>query len=76
MLVPDEADALFTVPLAVDTVQTKLAPIGVDVNAILVALPEQMDEDDGVAVAAGIGFTVTGTVMDEPAQPLLVGVTI
>jgi hypothetical protein len=76
MLVPDEADALFTVPLAVDTVQAKLAPVGVDVNAILVVLPEQIDKDEGVAVAVGLGFTVTGTVMAEPAQLFNVGVTL
>ena len=40
------------------------------------AMPEQMVCDDGVAVATGLGLTVTVTVMGVPAHPFAVGVTV
>jgi hypothetical protein len=58
MLVPEEADALFTVPLAVDTVHVKLAPLGLDDSAIFVVDPEQTPAGLGVAVATGLLLTV------------------
>ena len=74
--VPELADAPFTVPLAVAAVQAKDAPVGVDVNAILVAEPLKIFADDGVAVAEGFGFTVIATVIGEPVQLFIVGVTV
>ena len=72
-----EASAMtFTVPLAVAAVQAKDAPVGVDVNAILVAEPLKIFADDGVAVAEGFGFTVIATVIGEPVQLFIVGVTV
>jgi len=74
--VPELAEAPVTVPLAVEAVHVKLAPVGVDVNAMFVAPPVQTFADDGVAVAVGFGFTVTATVIGEPAQLFKVGVTV
>jgi hypothetical protein len=76
MEVPELAEVPFTVPLAVAAVQAKLAPVGVDVNAMSVALPLQMVAEAGVAVAFGLGFTVTATVTGEPTQLFSVGVTV
>jgi hypothetical protein len=46
------------------------------VNAIEVALPEQIAEEAGVAVAEGAGFTVTVAVIAEPLQVPTVGVIV
>lgn len=47
-----------------------------DVNAIFVAALLQIVCEAGVAVAAGLGFTVTTTFVVEPAQLLAVGVMV
>ena len=58
-------------------VQLNTVPVTLPVNAIVVmAEPEQMVCDGGVATASGIGFTTTVAVMDEPVQPLAVGVMV
>jgi hypothetical protein len=46
------------------------------VNAIEEVLPEQKVCEFGVAVADGIGFTVIGTVMVDPAQLAAEGVMV
>jgi ABC-type cobalamin transport system permease subunit len=46
------------------------------VSAIEVALFEQMLCEPGVAVADGIGLTVTVAVMTDPAQEPAVGVIV
>ena len=74
--VPELAEVPFTVPLAVAAVHAKLAPVGVEVNAMFVAVPLQMAADAGVAVPVGFGFTVTATVTGEPVQLFKVGVTV
>ena len=74
--VPEPADEPVTVPLAVAAVHANVAPVGVEVNAILVAEPLQVDAEVGVAVAAGFGFTVTATVTGVPGQLFNVGVTV
>ena len=74
--VPELAEVPFTVPVAVAAVHAKLAPVGVEVKAMEVAVPLQIVADDGVAVAVGFGFTVTATVIGEPAQLFKVGVTV
>ena len=73
---PELADVPVTVPLAVAAVHAKDAPVGVDVNAMFVAVPLQTDADAGVAVAVGVGFTVTATVTGVPGQLFNVGVTV
>lgn len=47
-----------------------------ELNAIELALPEQIVCEDGVAVATGAGFTVTVAVIAVPLQPFAVGVTV
>ena len=74
--VPELADVPLTVPLAVAAVHAKLAPVGVEVNAMFVAEPLQIVAEAGVAVAVGFGFTVTATVIGEPVQLFNVGVTV
>ena len=58
------------------TVHEKVVPATLLVSAIDVAVPEQIVCDEGVAVAAGIGFTVTVTVIGVPTHPLAVGVIV
>jgi hypothetical protein len=59
-----------------ETVQSKVAPAGVEVREILVAVPEQIVCNAGVANADGIGFTVITTSIGVPGQPVSVGVTV
>lgn len=54
----DPLPALAPLALFSETVQAKVAPTGVELNAIPVVKPLQMDCDVGVAVTVGIGFTV------------------
>ena len=54
----------------------KVVPATLLLSAIDVAPPEQKLCELGVAVAEGIGFTLTVTVMGEPAQLLAVGVIV
>ena len=46
------------------------------VNAMEEAVPEQIVSEDGVAVAAGAGLTVTVTVIGVPGHPLKSGVMV
>lgn len=54
----------------------KVLPLTVLVNPTLLVVPLQIVDEDGVAVATGLGFTVTSTVKDVPAHPLAVGTTV
>jgi hypothetical protein len=45
------------------------------VNETLAATPEQIVCEFGVAVATGVGVTVTGTVIAAPEHPAAVGIT-
>jgi hypothetical protein len=58
------------------TVQAKVVPANVLVRAMDGAVPEQIVWDPGVAVATGVGFTVTSTDSGVPAHPLAVGVMV
>lgn len=58
-----------------NTVQEKLVPGTVLVKAIEVLSPEQKVSDVGVAVATGVGFTVTVTIIGFPVQPFAVEAT-
>jgi len=42
----------------------------------VIAVPEQMVCDDGVATAFGVGFTSIDTVTGGPLHPLAVGVIV
>jgi len=58
------------------TVQAKVVPETLLVSAMDGAVTEHIVCDAGVAVTIGIGFTVTTTVIGDPAQPLAVGVMV
>jgi hypothetical protein len=58
------------------TVQANVVPVTVLLRATEVDVPEQMVCDTGVAVATGVGLTVTTTVIGDPAHELAVGVTV
>lgn len=58
------------------TVQSKVAPAGVEVSAMPVEVPEQIACVAGVASAVGIGFTVITTFTGTPGQPASVGVML
>jgi hypothetical protein len=76
---------IFPVPLAaipgavavLSLVQLYVVPATELVNTIvLIAVPEQMVCDAGVATALGVGFTNTVAVIGVPGQPLAVGVMV
>jgi len=58
------------------TVQAKVVPANVLVRTMEGAVPEQIVWVPGVAVATGVGFTVTITDSGVPAHPLAVGVML
>ena len=58
------------------TVQANVAPVGVDVNAIPVDVPEQIVSAVGVAATVGVGLTVITTSIGDPTQTPIVGVTV
>ena len=68
--------ALAPVTLVWVTVHAKVAPPVLLVNAIDVALFEQILCEFGVAVADGAGFTVTVAVIAAPEHPPAVGVIV
>jgi hypothetical protein len=71
---PEEAEAPLT--LVCVTVHAKVVPATLLPNATEEALPEQIVEAAGVAVADGIGLTVTVAVIAVPAQPPAEGVMV
>jgi hypothetical protein len=56
--------------------QEKVVPATLLVNETPVALPEQIVCGFGIAVATGVGFTVTGTLIGNPTHVAAVGVTV
>jgi len=58
------------------TVHAKVVPVTVLFRALDEAAPEQIVLEPGVAVATGVGFTVTITVTGAPEQPVVVGVIV
>jgi hypothetical protein len=74
MLVPELAVAPETPDCT--TVQAKVVPVTLLVRAMEDAVPEQIAWETGVAVATGIGFTVTITVIGAPEHPVVVGVIV
>lgn len=73
--VPEEAEAPVT--LVCVTVHAKVVPATLLVSAIPVDPPEQILCEEGVAVAEGVGLTVTVTVCEAPTHPPVeVGVTV
>lgn len=72
--VPELAEAPVTFVCV--TVQLKVVPVTLLVRAIELVLPEHRLCEDGVAVAEGVGFTVTVATTGVPAQPLAVGVIV
>lgn len=70
--------ALAPLALVCEMVQLKVVPATLLLKAIEVALPEHKVCELGVAVATGVGLTVTLTVCAAPAQepPVDVGVTV
>ena len=65
-----------TVPI-LSLVQVYVVPATLPLNTIVViAVPEQIVCDEGVATAFGVGLTNTVAVMDGPGQPLAVGVIV
>lgn len=72
--VPELLEAPLT--LVCVTLHANVVPVTLLVSATEVALPEQIDCVAGVAVALGIGLTVTGTVIGVPLQPPEAGVIV
>lgn len=75
MVAPELAEAPVTFVCV--TVQAKVVPPVLLVNAMEVAPPEQIVWEAGVAVAVGLGLTVTVTICTDPGHPPVeVGVTV
>lgn len=74
MLAPEPAVAPVTPVCA--AVQLKVVPVTLLLKEMAVVLPEQIVCAVGVAVAAGIGFTVMVTVIGVPGQPFADGVMV
>ena len=75
MLEPELAEAPLTFVCV--TVQVNVVPPTLLVNAMPEAPPEQILCAVGVALAEGVGFTVTVTVCEAPTHPPVeVGVTV
>ena len=74
MVAPEPAEAPVTFVCV--TVHAKVVPPVLLLNAIDVALFEQIVCEFGVAVAVGAGLTVTVAVIVAPAQPPAVGVIV
>ena len=64
------------IPLVCATVHVNAVPLTVLVSAMPVDVPPQIEAVPGVAVATGLGFTVTSTVNGVPSQPFAFGVTV
>lgn len=65
-----------TIP-ALSLVHANVVPAVALLNAIVViAVPEQIVCDAGVAIATGVGFTSTVAVIDGPVHPAAVGVIV
>lgn len=74
MEVPDPLLAPLTPVCA--TVHENVVPATLLVSAMVLVFPEQRLCDAGVAVAEGIGLTVTVAVIGEPVQPPAAGVIV
>ncbi len=78
MALPEELEAPLTLELEL-TVQLKMVPLTKEVNAIFVAVLEQMVCALGVATAFAFGLTVMEYVAEVPehvAVPVVLAVTI
>ena len=72
----DPEDALAPDTPDCTTVHAKVVPDTLLLKATEEAVAEHIVWLGGVAVATGVGFTVTITVMGAPEHPLAVGVTV
>lgn len=69
--------AAIPVTLVLSLVQLNVVPLTAPVSTIVViAFPEQIVCDAGVATASGVGLTNTVAVIGAPGQPLAVGVIV
>ena len=68
--IPVTATVLFLVQL---NVVPPIVPLS---TIVVIAVPEQIVCEAGVAVASGVGFTSTVAVIGVPVQPLAVGVMV
>jgi hypothetical protein len=73
--VPDVRPVKDPVLSLVQLYDVPATPLGFDMVIVLMAVPEQTVCVAGVAVTAGIGFTVTVNVLAEPVHPFAVAVT-
>ena len=74
-MLPEPAAWPVTLPVTVPIVQLNVAPDGVLVRAMLVALPLQIAVGD-TGLTDGVGFTVCTMLTGVPVQPLSDGVTM
>lgn len=77
MLIPDPLAGMPVTVATLSRTQLYTVPPTLPLSAIeVIAVPEQVVCDDGVATAFGIGFTTIVAVVVGPGQLLAVGVTV
>lgn len=76
ILLPKPLAAMPVTFTVLSLVQLYVVPVTVLVRLIVVIGPEQTVCEDGVAVATGLGFTITVAVIAVPGQPFAVGVIV
>jgi hypothetical protein len=77
LILPDPLAAMPVAVTVLSLVQVYVVPAVELVKAIVViAVPEQIVCDAGVAIALGVGLTSTVAVVVGPRQPLAVGVIV
>ena len=58
------------------TIHENVVPLILEVRAIFVVFPEQIDVERGALDTSGIGLTITVITSGEPLQPNAFGVTV
>ena len=77
LILPEPFDAIPVTATTLSLVQVKVVPMVLLVFTIVVmAAPEQIVCEAGVAIAFGVGLTSTVAVVVGPTQPLAVGVIV
>ena len=76
-MLPEPLAAIPVTVALLSLVQLNTVPATLpDKTIVVIATPEQIVCDEGVATAFGVGFTITVAVIGVPAQPLAVGVMV
>jgi hypothetical protein len=77
LMLPLPLPAIPVTVTVLSLIQLNVVPVTLPVNAmVVIELDEHIVWEDGVATALGVGFTSIVAVIDDPRQPLAVGVIV